>query len=113
MLAWLFNRDRAKARTLVNLATRTVDMMQRMIPELDPQHPDRKIIESHLAKRRRALDKCSMLASGEMDAHTKIMERVAPTLRYFEIYKRSMEGELGDVGPHPRRLAAYIREIRR
>lgn len=100
--------DRGRARKLAKLAGRTIDIMERMLLDLPDRSPDRQLVEHHLARRRKALERYAMLAHGKTD----LQEQLAPTLRNYEIWKRSMENEIHKFGGNPQTFVWYLRQIK-
>ena len=99
---------RGRAKHLVRLANQTIAMMQNMLSEMSDDDPNRRIIEAHLVRRVQQLDRYSMLARGETD----MSEQIAPTMSGYDIWKGSMENEIGEFGSSTDRFVWYLKQIK-
>jgi len=108
MIFGLFG-DRRRAKSLVGMAKQTIEIMVRMLRELPEGSSDRKLIEEHVTRRAKALERYSMLARGELDD----MERLMPTMKNYETSKRSMENEIEKFSSSIEAFVWYLKEIKR
>lgn len=107
MVFGFLNKDRRKAKKLATLANATIKKMEALLNGLEHTDQRRAMIEVHLNDRVQKYDRYEMLARGETDT----MEQLAPTLRHFYIYERSMEIELEQYTDDADALCGYLERI--
>ena len=100
--------ERANAKKMTKLAQQTIDMMQEFLSQMEPNSPDKAIIEDHLVRRKRQIEGWTKRARGEADE----LDILGQTAEMDKIYMTSMENEIYEFGGNAETFVWYLKQIK-